>query len=119
MYYSMPINMFFIVKNHWKPYFTDNLPYLAIFSKFLLSEILVVANELSKNGGPAVAQGVSRWFSTAAALVRGRVSSYEIFGGQSCAGECFLRVLWFPLQAFHRLLHTHHPPSSGAGTIGQ
>jgi hypothetical protein len=25
MYYSMPINMFFIVKNHWGPYFTDNL----------------------------------------------------------------------------------------------
>jgi hypothetical protein len=24
MYYSMPINMFFIVKNHWEPYFTDN-----------------------------------------------------------------------------------------------
>jgi hypothetical protein len=21
----MPINMFFIVKNHWEPYFTDNL----------------------------------------------------------------------------------------------
>jgi hypothetical protein len=25
MYYSMPINIFFIVKNHWEPYFTDNL----------------------------------------------------------------------------------------------
>jgi hypothetical protein len=24
MHYSMPINMFFIVKNHWQPYFTDN-----------------------------------------------------------------------------------------------
>jgi hypothetical protein len=24
MYYSMPINMFFIVKNHRQPYFTDN-----------------------------------------------------------------------------------------------
>jgi hypothetical protein len=24
MYYSIPINMFFIVKNHWQPYFTDN-----------------------------------------------------------------------------------------------
>jgi hypothetical protein len=24
LYYSMPINMFFIVKNHWQPYFTDN-----------------------------------------------------------------------------------------------
>jgi hypothetical protein len=22
--YSMPINMFFIVKNHWDPYFTDH-----------------------------------------------------------------------------------------------
>jgi hypothetical protein len=24
MYYSMPINMFFIVKNHWEPSFMDN-----------------------------------------------------------------------------------------------
>jgi hypothetical protein len=24
MYYSMPINMFFIVKNYWEPSFTDN-----------------------------------------------------------------------------------------------
>jgi hypothetical protein len=24
MYYSMPINMFLVVKNHWQPYFTDN-----------------------------------------------------------------------------------------------
>jgi hypothetical protein len=24
MYYPMPINMFFIVKNHWEPSFTDN-----------------------------------------------------------------------------------------------
>jgi hypothetical protein len=24
MYYSMPINMFFIAKNHWEPSFTDN-----------------------------------------------------------------------------------------------
>lgn len=24
MYYSMPINMFFIMKNHWEPYFSDN-----------------------------------------------------------------------------------------------
>jgi hypothetical protein len=24
MYYSMPINMFFIVKIHWEPYFADN-----------------------------------------------------------------------------------------------
>jgi hypothetical protein len=24
LYYSMPINIFFIVKNHWDPYFTDH-----------------------------------------------------------------------------------------------
>jgi hypothetical protein len=24
MYYSMPINMFFIVKIYWEPYFADN-----------------------------------------------------------------------------------------------
>jgi hypothetical protein len=24
LYYSMPIKMFFIVKNHWDPYFTDH-----------------------------------------------------------------------------------------------
>jgi hypothetical protein len=34
MYYSMPVNMFFIVKNHWQPYFTDNPRnmYVSVFS---------------------------------------------------------------------------------------
>jgi hypothetical protein len=30
MYYSMPINMCFIVKYHWEPYFTDNLRMSAV-----------------------------------------------------------------------------------------
>jgi hypothetical protein len=33
MYYSMPIDMFFIVKNHWQPYFTDkNLSAVIVFA---------------------------------------------------------------------------------------
>jgi hypothetical protein len=31
----------------------------------------------------------------------------------------FILVLWFSLQIIPRLLHTHHHPSSGVGTIGQ
>jgi hypothetical protein len=47
----------------------------------------------------------------------GQVS--EICSRQSGAGAGFLRVLGFLCQAFHRLLHTHHTPSSGVGTIDQ
>jgi hypothetical protein len=33
--------------------------------------------------------------------------------------QVFCDYLGFPCQSFHRLLHTHHHPSSGAGTIRQ
>jgi hypothetical protein len=35
-------------------------------------------------------------------------------------GQIFFDYIGFPCQlSFHRLLHIHHPPSSGAGTIDQ
>jgi hypothetical protein len=34
-------------------------------------------------------------------------------------GQVFFEDFGFLYQSFHRLLHTHHHPSSGAGTIGQ
>jgi hypothetical protein len=34
-------------------------------------------------------------------------------------GQVFSEYCGFPCHSFHRLLHTHHHPSSGAGTIGQ
>jgi hypothetical protein len=33
--------------------------------------------------------------------------------------QVFFQYLGFPCQSFHQLLHTHHHPSSRAGTIGQ
>jgi hypothetical protein len=50
--------------------------------------------------GRAIAQAVSRWLPNAAALVRARVWSCGICGGQSGAGAGFLRVLRFPLLNF-------------------
>jgi hypothetical protein len=50
--------------------------------------------------GGAIVQAVSRWRPTAAARVRARVWSSGIYGGQSCAGAGFLRVLRFPLPIF-------------------
>jgi hypothetical protein len=47
--------------------------------------------------GRAIAQAVSRWLPTAAALLRAQVSSCETCGGQSGTGAGFLPVLWFPL----------------------
>jgi hypothetical protein len=32
--------------------------------------------------------------------------------------QVFSEYFGFPCQSFQRLLHTHHHPSSGAGTIG-
>jgi hypothetical protein len=50
--------------------------------------------------GRAIAQAISRWLPTAAARLRSRVWSSAICGGQSGAGEGFLRVLRFPLPIF-------------------
>jgi hypothetical protein len=45
MYYSMLINMFFIVKNHWQPYFMDN----PRISEFILKCcLLLITNDKSK-----------------------------------------------------------------------
>jgi hypothetical protein len=49
------------------------------------------------NLGCAIAQTVSRWLPTEAALFRARVQSCGICGGQSGAGAGFLRILRFPL----------------------
>jgi hypothetical protein len=76
--------------------------------------------EIKKDGGPVIAQAVSRWLSTAAARVRAQVNSCVFFSGQSCTGTGFLRYFGFPSKfSFHLLLHIHHYLSSGAGTIGQ
>jgi hypothetical protein len=34
-------------------------------------------------------------------------------------GQLFTEYFGFSYQSFHRLLHTHHHPSSRAGTIGR
>jgi hypothetical protein len=34
-------------------------------------------------------------------------------------GQAFSEYFGFPCHSFHRVLHTHHYPSSGAGTRGQ
>jgi hypothetical protein len=68
--------------------------------------------------GRAIVQAVSHWLPTAAALVRARVWSSGICGGQSGAGAGFLRVLRFPLPIF---IPPNSPSSQspGEGTIGQ
>jgi hypothetical protein len=52
------------------------------------------------------------------AWVRPRLRSCGICGEKSDIRASFLRVNRFPLPPFHRLLHTHHHPLSGTGTIG-
>jgi hypothetical protein len=44
-----------------------------------------------------MAQAVSRWLPTAAALVRFQLKSRGICGGQSGSGAGFFRILRFPL----------------------
>jgi hypothetical protein len=67
---------------------------------------------------PAIAQTVSRWLPTAPALVRARVWSSGIYGGQSGAGAGFLRVVRFPMSIF---IPQNSPSSQspGTSTVGQ
>jgi hypothetical protein len=57
-------------------------------------------SSLRDTKGRAIAQAVSRWLPTATARVQTRVWSSGICGGQSGAGEGFLRVFRFPLPIF-------------------
>jgi hypothetical protein len=68
---------------------------------------------------PYVAQAFSRRLPTATARVLAQVRLSEICGEQSGTGHVPSEYLGFPCQAFHRLLHTLHHPSSDAGTISQ
>jgi hypothetical protein len=59
-----------------------------------------------------------RFVSFAAARVRAQVGSCGICGGQSGAVAGFLQYFCSPCQfSFHRVLHTHHRPSSGTGGV--
>jgi hypothetical protein len=69
--------------------------------------------------GTAITQEDSRWLPIAAAPVRAQVRICGICGGQSSIGADFLRVLPFPYQSSHRLLHIHRYQSTGAGKISQ
>jgi hypothetical protein len=68
----------------------------------------------------AAAQAVSHRLPTTAARVISQIRSCGICGRQNGNGADFLRVFGFPCQfSFHRLLHTHHHLSFGAGTTDQ
>jgi hypothetical protein len=71
--------------------------------------------------GRVIAQAVSRWLPTAAAPFWTRVRSCGICDGESgIGGQVFSEYIGFPCQSsFHRLLHSHHHLSFGAGAIGQ
>jgi hypothetical protein len=70
--------------------------------------------------GRAIVQGVSRWFSTAAAWVRDQIKSCGIRSGQSGTGQASSDYFGFSCQvSFHRLLHIHRHLSSGTGIISQ
>jgi hypothetical protein len=67
--------------------------------------------------GRAIVQVVSRWPQRARfESVSGRVGFVV---DKSALRQVFSEYFGFPCQAFHRLLHTRHHPSSGAGTIVQ
>jgi hypothetical protein len=50
--------------------------------------------------GRAIAQAVSRWVPTGAALVRAQIKSCGVCGGQSGTGAGFLRLLRFSLPIY-------------------
>jgi hypothetical protein len=72
----------------------------------------IYSNESYRNSqGGAIAQAVSGWLPTAAALVRARVKSCGICGGQSGTGTDLFRVLLFPLPIFIPPIFPQSPSS--------
>jgi hypothetical protein len=75
--------------------------------------------ESNRFEGRAIAQAVSRWLPTATALVRARVWSSGICGGQIGVGAGCLRVLRFTLPKAFIPPSSPSSQSPGAGTLGQ
>jgi hypothetical protein len=69
--------------------------------------------------GRAIAQAVSRWLPTTAAIFNPRSSHVGFVMDRVALGQVFYEYFGFPCQfSFHLLHHTHHL-LSGAGTIWQ
>jgi hypothetical protein len=81
----------------------------ALFS-VLLSTILLYLVLLGDHMGRAIAEAVSRWFPTAAALVRARVWQVGFVVDKVASRQVFSEYFGFPCQnrSFHQLLHHHH-----------
>jgi hypothetical protein len=75
--------------------------------------------QLTLHSGRAVAQAISRFFPQLQPGFKLRSSHVGFVVNKVALGQVFSEYFGFPCQAFHRLLHTHHHPSSGAGIIGQ
>jgi hypothetical protein len=90
------------------------VPQISVTTRLIVFPLLGVVDI-----GRAIAQAVSPRLLRAAARVRAQVSSCGIFGKQA-QGQVCSEYFSFPCQfSFHRLLHFHHPLSSGVGTEGQ
>jgi hypothetical protein len=74
--------------------------------------------ESKSRKGCAISQAVSPWLPTAAARVRSRVWSKDLWWMKWPWGWVFSEYFGFPCQSsFHQLLHHHNHP--GQATIGQ
>jgi hypothetical protein len=76
-------------------FYTENCRSVGLIL-MLATYLLLYLNTRANIWGRAVAQAVSRWLPTAAALVRVRAAC-GVYGGQNGTGAGFLRVLRFPL----------------------
>jgi hypothetical protein len=74
---------------------------------------------VTSNMGRAVARAVSGLLPTATARLELGSGHVGFVVDKTALGQVFSEYFGFPCEALHRLLHTHHHSSSGAGTIGQ
>jgi hypothetical protein len=62
-------------------------------------------------GGPAIAQAVSRWLPTAAARVRARgLVKWDLWWTKWRRGSFSPSTSVSPANSFHQILHPHNPP---------
>jgi hypothetical protein len=69
--------------------------------------------------GHSIAQVVSYWLPTATAGFEPWAGHVGFVVDRVAMGQVFSKYFGFPCHSFHRLLHAHYHPSSGAATIGQ
>jgi hypothetical protein len=93
MYYSMPINMFFIVKNHWEPSFADNPRVYIYIYIYARSEVLTAVTTKIIVFGDVIMTDMTEPIKQKQALVQIQAQFSEVHDAPYLWNNCLEEVI--------------------------